>query len=156
MSKSVKMSIIQSTINRLIMKTKLALLLSIITVICTPMMAQAKVIRLNPATDCSLLNAPNTMLVVHASWCPYCVAFLPVVEAVSELPQYRGWAFYQIQDDDEREVCGKTPDGFPSSYLRNKDRKSSDFVGYYDEKGLMQQLDDANTDPDLALPYLID
>lgn len=70
-------------------------------------------------SDCSLLKNPKTVLLVHATWCSHCRAFMPVYEAVSNKNQYSDWTFYRVAADDLWRICGKVVDSYPVTYKNN-------------------------------------
>lgn len=70
-------------------------------------------------TDCSQLQAKKAVLLVHSSYCGHCQGFLPVYEAVSDLPEMRGYTFYTKQDDSFAPVCGVAIDAVPVIFTHN-------------------------------------
>ena len=62
---------------------------------------------------------PKTVLLVHASWCSHCKAFLPVYTQVSDKEKYRDWIFYQMVNDKFENVCGTTIKGVPVTFKNN-------------------------------------
>lgn len=87
-----------------------------IALLCGLNTAHAKT---QPLQDCSQLQAPNTVLLVHASWCHYCQLFKPTYEAVSDLPEMKEYTFYTKQNDDFNPVCGKIIDGVPMTFTHS-------------------------------------
>lgn len=69
--------------------------------------------------DCAALAMPRTVLLVHASWCPHCKAFLPVYKQVSDKEQYKNWIFYQMVNDKFENVCGTAIKGVPLTFKNN-------------------------------------
>jgi thiol-disulfide isomerase/thioredoxin len=132
------------------MKAKLMRFISLVAaILCIPTFSYATITSLNPAldSDCQKLTTPHTVLIIHATWCPCCQEFMPVITAVSDLPQYKSWSFYEITDDDGKPVCGKTPEYVPVSFIKNINGQESTFVGYKDEEALKKTLDTADTTP---------
>lgn len=71
------------------------------------------------SNDCAALAMPKTVLLVHASWCSHCKAFLPVYERVSNQEKYRDWIFYQMVNDKFENVCGTAIKGVPVTFKNN-------------------------------------
>ncbi|WP_454786012.1 thioredoxin domain-containing protein [Legionella sp. WA2024007413] len=69
--------------------------------------------------DCPALGMPKTVLLVHASWCSHCKAFLPVYEQVSDKEKYKDWIFYQMVNDKFAKVCGIAIKGVPITFKNN-------------------------------------
>ncbi len=69
--------------------------------------------------DCAALEMPKTVLLVHASWCSHCKAFLPIYEQVSNKEKYRDWIFYQMANDKFDKVCGTTIRAVPVTFKNN-------------------------------------
>lgn len=69
--------------------------------------------------NCSELEKPKTVLLVHATWCGHCQAYKPVYEQVSNLEKYKNWTFYELVADDLWRVCGTPIDGYPYTYKNN-------------------------------------
>lgn len=87
-------------------------------ILSLPMTALATVLPFTEA-DCSKLEAPKTLLLVHATWCSHCRAFMPVYEATSNEPRYSEWRFYQVVADDLWRICGIVIDRYPVTYKNN-------------------------------------
>ncbi|HVT62971.1 MAG TPA: thioredoxin family protein [Legionellaceae bacterium] len=83
-----------------------------------PLLSYASLI---PFTEknCPLLETPKTVLLVHATWCSHCRAFIRVYENVSNLNKYKDWTFYQVIADDLDHICGIQIDGYPYTYKNN-------------------------------------
>ncbi|MCL9682645.1 thioredoxin family protein [Legionella maioricensis] len=92
--------------------------LTIVLSILLPTLSSAT---LRPFTnvDCAALAMPKTVLLVHASWCSHCKAFLPVYEQVSNKEKYRDWIFYQMVNDKFENVCGTAIRGVPVTFKNN-------------------------------------
>ncbi|RUR08594.1 thioredoxin family protein [Legionella sp. km772] len=73
--------------------------------------------------DCQALAMPKTVLLVHASWCPHCKAFLPIYKQVSDKKKYAGWIFYQMMNDKFAQVCGTVLTGVPVTFKNNMKSK---------------------------------
>ena len=86
-----------------------------------PLISTLSFATLRPFTvvDCAALAMPKTVLLVHASWCPHCKAFLPVYEQVSNLEKYRDLIFYQMVNDKFENVCGTAIRGVPATFKNN-------------------------------------
>lgn len=93
-----------------------AIIIALITL--TPMLSFAA-LRTFTSTDCGALAMPKTVLLVHASWCSHCKAFLPVYEQVSNQAKYRNWIFYQMVNDKFENVCGTAIKGVPATFKNN-------------------------------------
>lgn len=76
-------------------------------------------LRLFTNGDCAALGMPKTVLLVHASWCSHCKAYLPVYEQVSNKEKYRDWIFYQMVNDKFENVCGTAIRGVPVTFKNN-------------------------------------
>lgn len=69
--------------------------------------------------NCSQLQAPKTVLLVHASWCSHCQSYVPTYEAVSNLPEMKSYTFYTKQHDKSGPVCGKAIKAVPITFVHN-------------------------------------
>lgn len=73
--------------------------------------------------DCGALAMPQTALVVHASWCSACKAFMPTYEEISNQEKYKGWVFYEIVNDGLsfkfEDVCGVAIHAVPITFKNN-------------------------------------
>ena len=85
---------------------------------CLSAMSYANLVHFTDS-DCPSLAKPNTVLLVHTTWCRHCRAFKPVYEKVSNLDKYKNWTFYEVAADDLYKVCGVWIDGYPYTYKNN-------------------------------------
>lgn len=92
------------------------LALALITLIPTLSFAS---LRQFTSRDCTALAMPKTVLLVHASWCSHCKAFLPVYKHVSDKKKYKDWIFYQMVNDKFKNVCGTAILGVPVTFKNN-------------------------------------
>lgn len=114
--------------------TKL-LAISIITLIPTLSFAT---VREFTSRDCTALAMPKTVLLVHASWCSHCKAFLPIYTQVSDNEKYRDWIFYQMVNDKFEHVCGAAIRGVPVTFKNNM---KNNFMGNRPQSALEEFLD---------------
>ncbi len=80
-------------------------------------------IRTFTSVDCAGLEMPRTIILVHASWCSHCRAFLPIYEQTSNKEKYRDWIFYHIVNDKIENVCGTAIRGVPATFKNNMKNK---------------------------------
>ncbi|CAM4403303.1 MAG: hypothetical protein LEGION0403_FIIPPAGN_00854 [Legionella sp.] len=92
------------------------LVITLVTLIPTLSFATLKAFTKN---DCAALAMPKTVLLVHASWCSHCKAFLPVYERASNQEKYRDWIFYQMANDKFENVCGSAIRSVPTTFKNN-------------------------------------
>ncbi|KTD73614.1 thioredoxin family protein [Legionella tucsonensis] len=88
--------------------------------------------------DCAALAMPKTVLLVHASWCSHCKAFLPVYKQVSDKEKYRDWIFYQMANDKFENVCGTAIRGVPVTFKNNM---KNNLMGNRPQSALEEFLD---------------
>lgn len=88
--------------------------------------------------DCAALAIPKTILLVHASWCSHCKAFLPVYEQVSNKEKYKDWIFYQMVNDNFEHVCDTAIRGVPATFKNNM---KNSFMGNRTQSVLEEFLD---------------
>ncbi|WP_454782811.1 thioredoxin domain-containing protein [Legionella sp. WA2022007384] len=88
--------------------------------------------------DCAALAMPKTVLLVHASWCSHCKAFLPVYELVSDKEKYKDWIFYQMVNDKFVNVCGTAIKGVPVTFKNNM---KNNIMGNRTQSALEEFLD---------------
>lgn len=93
------------------------------------------------SNDCAALAMPKTVLLVHASWCSHCKAFLPVYEYVSNQEKYRDWIFYQMVNDKFATVCGTAIKGVPVTFKNNM---QSNLLGNK-PRAVLEEFLDSNT-----------
>lgn len=86
-------------------------------------------------SDCAQLQAPKTVLLVHATWCYHCKNFLPVFETVSNLPEMKGYTFYTKKNDNFSPICGTSIDGVPVTFNHNMKKN---LPGVASEKELIE------------------
>ena len=111
------------------------LIITLITLL--PTLAFA-ILRPFTALDCAALAMPKTVLLVHASWCSHCKAFLPIYEQVSNKKKYQEWIFYQMENDKFEKVCGTAIRGVPSTFKNNM---KNNLIGNRSESALEEFLD---------------
>lgn len=92
--------------------------LMMIGVMCLPTVALASIIAFTES-DCPLLEKPKTVLLVHATWCSHCRAFMPIYQKVSNEDKYKDWTFYHVVADDLSQICGQWIDAYPVTYKNN-------------------------------------
>ena len=88
--------------------------------------------------DCAALAMPKTVLLIHASWCSHCKAFLPVYEQVSDKEKYKDWIFYQMVNDKFENVCGTAIRGVPVTFKNNM---KNNIMGNRSQSALEEFLD---------------
>lgn len=92
------------------------LITSIITMM--PIVSFSTVIPLTKL-DCAALAMPKTVLLVHASWCSHCKAFMPTYKKVSDQEKYKDWTFYEIVNEKFEKVCGTSITAIPITFKYN-------------------------------------
>lgn len=75
--------------------------------------------RTHTLVNCSQLEKPNSVLLVHASWCSYCQHYLPVYKAVSNRPDMKKYTFYVKRNDATFPVCGVAVRTVPVTFTHN-------------------------------------
>lgn len=69
--------------------------------------------------DCSSLAMPNTVLLVHASWCSHCQQFIKIYDNTSNQEKYKNWVFYAARNDDFSDICGVKINSVPITFKNN-------------------------------------
>lgn len=86
-------------------------------------------------TSCSQLEAPKTVLLVHAHWCPHCRHYLPIYTAASNSSEMEGYKFYEKSIGRGESVCGHAIRNIPVTF---KHDMKSKVIGEMSESQLIR------------------
>ncbi len=93
--------------------------MTIFLVIASVLWLNTAAAKTHPLVNCSQLQAQNSVLLVHASWCPHCHTYLPIYNAVSNRPDMKGYTFYVKRNDGTAPVCGLAVKTVPMTFTHN-------------------------------------
>ena len=112
-------------------------LLMLSCMVLMPMISFSTVLPFTEA-ECPKLSLPKTVLLVHATWCRHCQAFMPTYETVSNESKYSDWVFYQVAADDLWRICEKVIERSPVTYTNNM---QTNLIGNRSQQALEAFLD---------------